>query len=104
MVTLESEICFTTVQKKTRIRFLATFLLIFLAGVSVWCPDGWKQYGSSCYRFPGVAIPQAQAEQLCTLLQPQGKEGLQPGAHLASIETDTEAQFIRQAIQGDSGE
>lgn len=75
-----------------------------VAGVSVLCPDGWEQYGSSCYRFPGVPTPQTLAEQLCTVLQPQGKAGLQPGAHLASIETDTEAQFIRQAIQGDSGE
>ena len=56
--------------------------------VQMQCPDGWKLFGASCYKFDERSTTWAEADKLCA----------QEGGRLASIHSKDEDDFIKSNL------
>ena len=56
------------------------------------CPTAWSQFNTSCFWVVEVAVDWLAAEEGC--------QGLHPAAHLASVSSSEENNFIYHLVEG----
>ncbi|XP_033992149.1 C-type lectin domain family 6 member A-like isoform X4 [Trematomus bernacchii] len=56
------------------------------------CPEGWKMFGCSCYNLSTEEAYWEQSRQNCTA----------GGAHLVTVDSEEEQEFISSMIKGDT--